>query len=355
MTDVPALEQLKAALVTGTGQHLRNTVHLPGLTCARCRGTMLEPGQHICDRCASYPADTTADLLGSIIYGVDGLPSAEILRDYKDATPRDDVRATMLLLLAVTLSQHLTCAGGLVGADLTRWATVPSLSQIGSPHPLRTMLTTILPAAFPEIRIAASQAAVGAGYVDRRRLNPALYRVQGTVPAGQHVLVVDDTWVSGGHAQSVAMALKQAGAAHVSILTVGRWLNPKHERTQLIYRQAIAGRHFNPDTCPWTAAGCPASPTPTRSTRAPIPWDGFSWDAPGRIAPACRMIVDILGDGHWHRCATIASRVAQAYELQPATVSKLLQGMVKMGGLEQRGATARRKRGGVDMREVRLS
>lgn len=356
MTDAPALEQLKRTLVVEAGQFLRNTVHVPGRTCARCRGTMLEAGQHICDRCTAFPTDTTADLSASIIYGVDGLHSAEVLRGYKEPTPRQEFRGTMLLLLAVALSEHQPCASTLVGVTPSSWASVPSLSQVGSPHPLRTMLTTILPATYPEIPITASTSAVDAEYIDRRRLNPGLYRIQGPAPHGQHVLVIDDTWVSGGHAQSVAMALKQAGAAQVSILTVGRWLNPKHERSQAIYQRDIAPRRFDPDICPWTGADCPTTPLVSPAAApAPIPWHGFSWDAPGRIAPACHMIVDILSDRCWHRCADIAAYVAQEHELQPATVLKLLHGMVKTGGLEQRGPAGRRRRGAVDAREVRLS
>jgi phosphoribosylpyrophosphate synthetase len=40
----------------------------------------------------------------------------------------------------------------------------------------------------------------------------------------RNVLVVEDTWVSGAKAQSVAMALKDAGASNVIVLALGRWL-----------------------------------------------------------------------------------------------------------------------------------
>jgi hypothetical protein len=40
----------------------------------------------------------------------------------------------------------------------------------------------------------------------------------------QHVLVVEDTWVSGDKAQSAALTLKAAGATCVTILCVTRWL-----------------------------------------------------------------------------------------------------------------------------------
>ena len=38
------------------------------------------------------------------------------------------------------------------------------------------------------------------------------------------MLLIDDTWTSGGHAQSAALALRQAGATRISALIVARWL-----------------------------------------------------------------------------------------------------------------------------------
>lgn len=43
---------------------------------------------------------------------------------------------------------------------------------------------------------------------------------------GRNLLVIDDTWTTGAHAQSASAALKTAGAAGVAVLTIGRWFNP---------------------------------------------------------------------------------------------------------------------------------
>jgi adenine/guanine phosphoribosyltransferase-like PRPP-binding protein len=48
----------------------------------------------------------------------------------------------------------------------------------------------------------------------------------GLMADGADVLVVDDTWVSGGSAQSVAAALKLAGARRVAVIVLGRHVNP---------------------------------------------------------------------------------------------------------------------------------
>jgi hypothetical protein len=39
---------------------------------------------------------------------------------------------------------------------------------------------------------------------------------------GRHVLVIDDTWISGSKVQSAAVTLKNAGASDVTALCVGR-------------------------------------------------------------------------------------------------------------------------------------
>jgi len=42
--------------------------------------------------------------------------------------------------------------------------------------------------------------------------------------AGQHVLILDDTWTTGANAHSAVLAARRAGAAAVSVMVVGRWL-----------------------------------------------------------------------------------------------------------------------------------
>jgi orotate phosphoribosyltransferase len=45
------------------------------------------------------------------------------------------------------------------------------------------------------------------------------------------VLLVDDTWVSGGSGQSAAAALKTAGARRVALVVLGRHVDPADPRT----------------------------------------------------------------------------------------------------------------------------
>jgi adenine/guanine phosphoribosyltransferase-like PRPP-binding protein len=89
-----------------------------------------------------------------------------------------------------------------------------------------------------------------------RAVNPEHFTCAVSLPADSHALVIDDTWTTGGHAQSAALALRAAGAGRVSVLVVARWLKEDYKNN----RQFIAdleGRDYNPAICRWTDARCP--------------------------------------------------------------------------------------------------
>lgn len=236
---------------------LHNTVHIPRRTCKVCRGALLNTKSWSCDQCRNSYGYGTADLVGSMIYGCRGLQSGKLMHRYKEpqSTPVD---ALMVRILTNIGLRHRNCAGVLVGIPSTHWAAVPSLRNIASMHPFHEILTS-LQGQQTEIEVAASTLAWDITDKDRRQLNPDYYDVLTTIPRGSHVTVVDDTWVSGGHAQSVAMALKQAGAAAVSILAIARWLDLNKPRTAWTYNDYVRKRPYNPGICPWTGGDCPHS------------------------------------------------------------------------------------------------
>ena len=88
MTDAndAALAQLRQSLVDSAGNYLKNTLHLPGNTCASCAGPV--GGYHRCYKCEwIYARRTdTADLVGSMIYGIEtaeGHQSEKLMWGYK--------------------------------------------------------------------------------------------------------------------------------------------------------------------------------------------------------------------------------------------------------------------------------
>ena len=180
----------------------------------------------------------------------------------------------MRLLVGVGLGGHRGCADALVGVPCSYWAAVPSLRDIGSAHPFRSTLDrTRGPVNMPKLgllqvnwlRARHIRSAVSSGRTTTTILTP--------IPKGKHIMVIDDTWVTGGHAQSVAMALKRAGAAKVSILAIGRWLDMDDQRTEGVYNRIIRYLPYDPDICPWTGGDCPprrASADEPRVGRPPL-------------------------------------------------------------------------------------
>lgn len=90
-----------------------------------------------------------------------------------------------------------------------------------------------------------------------RGFSPARYRVVAPV-RGRSVLVVEDAWVTGAHAQSAAAALKRAGARAVAVLALGRWLNPAYPPAARL----LAGQ---PNHSGQISLGCLPSATAHRS------------------------------------------------------------------------------------------
>jgi adenine/guanine phosphoribosyltransferase-like PRPP-binding protein len=69
----------------------------------------------------------------------------------------------------------------------------------------------------------------------RRGINLGWLSVPG-LPMGADVLLLDDTWVSGGSAQSAAAALKLAGARTVALVVLGRHVDPADPRSAELLR-----------------------------------------------------------------------------------------------------------------------
>lgn len=258
MTNNDALDAVKRSLVENAGGYLRNTVHIPGRTCSDCRGTFgMRDGFPMCVPCASTYIDAdVADLTASVIYGVDGTQSAKLMYGYKSTPQSNALVQRVTSLAAVALRGHVRCAGKLLDVSCTHWATVPSLQNVGSNHPFRAILNG-LGKHDAEIMVTATDVVKGKTKQERRTYNPDFYAVATPIPPNVHVMLVDDTWTSGSHSQSVATALKRAGAAKVSALAIARWLDPADPWSKRVYTDSIKPQPYDPDLCPWTGGACP--------------------------------------------------------------------------------------------------
>ncbi len=170
-----------------------------------------------------------ADAVAAVGYAVPGGQLAGDLRRYKaEGVPAAASRAAAARLRAALqgfLAEHgpgLWRAAGMPGGPAAA-AVVPSGQGRPGRHPLASLV--LASAGLPLVGVAVRPAQVHA-----RGVNPAWARVDAPV-AGADLLVVDDTWVSGGSAQSVAAALKRSGARRVAIVVLGRQVNPADPRS----------------------------------------------------------------------------------------------------------------------------
>lgn len=253
--DMPAVGAVAESLAQLAGGYLRNTLVLPGTTCHVCRAPV-SSGQTRCPQCRDqhdqYPG-RLSDRVAFYTYAPSDGQASRAMRGYKSAWVSKENQAVVILMCHVAVRGHMNCPGHLAGEHTTHWATVPSLSGRQGEHPLRVILRNI---AVPgrEVRIEP-----GSRPEAPRDVNPDAFTADSSMADGRHVILIDDTWARGGHAQSAALALKAAGASKVSTLILARWLKmdwPDHAA----FRRAHLVDDFDTSLCPWTGGACPPKP-----------------------------------------------------------------------------------------------
>lgn len=182
-------------------------------------------------------------------YALAGHQSGYVMRGYKAPRPLQEHREYVAMLGLIGLTVHLDCPGRLAGASVTHWAVVPSLPVKPGEHPLRTLMAPMM--RLPEVPLTAALTAS-----NPRSVNPNHYTVAGPLAREGHALLIDDTWTSGGHAQSAVLALRAAGAASVSVLTIARWLDAGYGDNKRFIREKLH-LDYDPSICPWTGSNCP--------------------------------------------------------------------------------------------------
>jgi hypothetical protein len=171
---------------------------------------------------------------------------------YKAPTPQPAHSLLVRSLMALGVAGHWSCVTRLAGSSLTRWAVVPGTRHAAVEHPLHAMMASMFHDPSLEVPIR-----MRVGTTKTRALQNDHLEVVESIEPGTHVVVVDDSWVTGGSAQSVAMSLKLAGATDVSILAIARVLEPGWGPTSEFLKSSYARSDFDYTVCPWTGSGCP--------------------------------------------------------------------------------------------------
>ena len=195
-----------------------------------------------------------ADLVAPLVYAIGGTESAATLSMYKNHPVRTqrECRAQIvaeLLMSAVLL--HENCFGAVAGVPVSVRTVIPSLTYRSGVHPL-TSIAESIGLVVDSVLVPGSEARCD------RNVNAGKFTVDLAADvAGRHVLVIDDVWTTGSNAQSAALTLRRAGAAAVSVLIIGRWLNPRNRLTQRFIRHRL-GAPYDSHVCPVTGGVCPS-------------------------------------------------------------------------------------------------
>ncbi|WP_375489197.1 amidophosphoribosyltransferase [uncultured Mycobacterium sp.] len=248
MTEV--IDDVHTAL-TSAGGYLRNVVREQGVTCRVCAAPV--KGFELCWRCRRDGRIAgLADVVAPLTYVIAGTASANLLHRYKnhpDRVVREQHSVIVKSVLSLGITLHERCIARAVGLPVSLRLVIPSLTCRPGRHPLAELADQLSVLSEAVALVPAPEAMCDRAVNAKFALQPAV-RLN-----GRHVLIVDDVWTTGSNAQSAALALRRAGAAAVSVMVVGRWLNAGHARTAQ-FISARLQRPYDPGICPVSGRRC---------------------------------------------------------------------------------------------------
>lgn len=240
-----------ASVVGLSARYANFLVHplMPGqAVCHTCRGPANAgyPTCRPCQQAATILGTGIADTVTPISLALKGEQYANELWRYKNAQgpQREHFRMGLAAVLWRFLATHEACISSSCGVPgFGTVTTVPSTSG-RMEHPLRDMAADLVGPSRARYRdlLTPTPDAAALG----RTASPARYTSIGLW--GDDVLLIDDTWATGNHAQSASAALKAAGARSVAIVVLGRHLNVSYGDTASHVEQARL-RRFSWDIC----------------------------------------------------------------------------------------------------------
>jgi len=210
----------------------------PGV-CLVCRGPTAT-GQRVCFACRWVARRLGLPLAPVVPVRLCPLPSPlyTVLLGYKES-PVAEARLRFAGMVRALVSEFLRHHGArlesVAGGPFDLVLVVPSTHRPGAPPLARVDgvardVAAALPAArwAPELLCRADDPG-GRPPVAHMRPDAAAFRLRATDrfgARGAHVLLLDDTYVSGARAQSAAAVLHRAGARSTLIVPLGRVLRP---------------------------------------------------------------------------------------------------------------------------------
>jgi predicted amidophosphoribosyltransferase len=196
----------------------------PGI-CRVCWG-FIDPAFATCYTCGHQP--DCLDVMVPITYSEHLGQMHLALRNYKKAGSKTVRRHAAIRLAAILwrfLREHEECvaaAADVAGFDVV--TIVPSSDPRRDKNsPFRELTGWIEP-----VKSRMQRLLEPTGEVEGREFDANRFRATGEL-SDQSVLLLDDTWATGGHARSAAQVLREAGASKVALVVIGRHVRPEYE------------------------------------------------------------------------------------------------------------------------------
>lgn len=245
----PEVIQVGTDLTALAGSYLRTVVLGDWQACQTC--ALPVDGYPHCPECSTHLRARLplADRVGFLVYAdKPGSQAYRTMFGYKEPRMRSQYEPVVRALLAVGLRAHFACANTIDGMIDSGWAVVPSAKG-------RTALASLVRGMsrnpHSEVRVSIT------GIAPARGLSAESWEISPRSPLPEHVMVIDDSWVTGSSAQSLAVALKQAGVGQVSILAIARVLSPEWNLNRPFIKDVLPTLPYDWTICPWTGGECP--------------------------------------------------------------------------------------------------
>ncbi|RKF25777.1 phosphoribosyltransferase [Micromonospora globbae] len=225
--------------------YLRNPLPPGDGICAVCRSTA-GSGFELCYQCSQHRSASggmQADIVAPIAYSIARAQHDHNLIIYKSAQPSAVAMGNLSSLTVLYLAYHWDCFAAALGGAFTHVVTVPSTRGRQGEHPLETIVARRMP--LPVLRPVPNSAY---GADDRNFYRDRFYLPPGSATGGR-VLLLDDTWTTGGRVQSLAFALKAAGAVAVAAVVIGRRVNPDYGPSKPLVDRLRAAPWFDITRC----------------------------------------------------------------------------------------------------------
>jgi len=193
--------------------------------CRTC-WTFIDPAFSTCYPCGHQPE--CLDVVVPITYSEHQGQLHTALRNYKDGASPSIRRQAAIRLAAILwrfLRMHEECVAAAAGVEEFDLVTIVPSSDLkrDKRSPFRELTGWIEP-----VKSRMLQTLEPTGEVEGREFDANRFRTVGDV-SGQSVLLLDDTWTTGGHAQSASRALLEAGATNVALVVIGRHIRRDFE------------------------------------------------------------------------------------------------------------------------------